>query len=128
MVARPHSGALIAVVAAAVLLVALLGAAQGHAAAYRTCALTENEQQPPGGIPTYTFTLKQQRTTCATARKVVTAFHRCRPKAAVQCARRLLAHWTCSGRKSSGTPVLFYATLTCRSGLRRVTSSYQQNT
>jgi len=114
----------------AVLAVLLLGigASQAPAAAYKPCSLSESEQQPKGGKPTYNLAIKQQRTTCATAKKVAKAFHSCRATTDYRCTKRLLSHWTCKGRKDSSTPVLFYASFTCTWGPRRVASTYQQNT
>jgi hypothetical protein len=110
------------------LLASALGAASASAAAYKPCGLSESEQQPRGGKPTYVFTVKQQRTTCATAKKVAKAFHACRATGDYRCTKRLLSHWTCSGRKDSSTAQLLYASFTCTWGVRRVTSKYQQNT
>jgi hypothetical protein len=116
--------------AGAVLAVLLLGigASQAPAAAYKPCSLSESEQHPKGGMPTHNLAIKQQRTTCATAKKVAKAFHSCRATTDYRCTKRLLSHWTCKGRKDSSTPVLFYASFTCTWGVRRVASTYQQNT
>ncbi len=103
-------------------------ASQAPAATYKPCRLSESEQQPKGGKPTYNLAVKQQRTTCRTAKKVAKAFHACRATSSYRCTKRLLAHWTCSGRKNSSTPVLFYASFTCKWGPRRVSSTFQQNT
>jgi hypothetical protein len=110
--------------------VALLaaGAVPARSASTRTCHLTSSEQDPPGDVPTYNLTLKAKGSSCTTAKKVMKAFHKCRSATGFVCTKKLLAHWTCSGHKTSGTPVLFYANFTCKWGTRRVTSSYQQNT
>jgi hypothetical protein len=117
---------LVAVALAALLLTAAVPAAQSAAA--RTCPLSSSDQDPPGDVPTYNLTLKAKGTTCTTAKRVMKAFHKCRSAAGYLCTKKLVTHWTCSGRKTSGTPVLFYANFTCKWGTRRVTSSYQQNT
>jgi hypothetical protein len=106
----------------------LSGAVPAQSAATRTCPLTSSEQDPPGDVPTYNLTLKAKGSSCTTAKKVMKAFHKCRSANGVVCSKKVLTHWTCSGRKTSGTPVLFYANFTCKWGARRVTSSYQQNT
>ncbi len=67
-------------------------------------------------------------TRCATAKKVLRAFHACRPRLSVSCGRKVLTHWRCSGRRTSSIPTTFYATFTCRWGSRRVQGTYQQNT
>jgi hypothetical protein len=119
------------VVLVAALAALVLGFCAQHApaaAAYKPCGLTESEQQPRGGKPTYVFTLRQQRTTCVVAKRVAKAFHACRATADYRCTKRLLAHWRCTGRKDSSTAQLLYANFTCTWGPRRVTSKYQQNT
>jgi len=116
---------LVAVIAAAAMLSLTAGA---HAATYKRCALSESYRQPASGKPTYNLALKHQRTTCAAAKRVAQAFHRCRETTSATCTKRLLSHWTCTGRKTSSMHVLFYARFTCKWGVRRVMSSYQQNT
>lgn len=105
-----------------------VGAPNAAAASYRTCSLSERDQDPRGDIPTYNLSLKQQRTSCATAKRVMRAFHRCRSKKRPTCTKKLVSHWRCTGRKSSSTATIFYASFTCKWGARRVKSSYQQNT
>jgi hypothetical protein len=129
MTLSQRRGALLAVLllaASAALLVT--GAVPARSATTRTCQLSSSDQDPPGDVPTYNLTLKAKGSSCTTAKKVMKAFHKCRSATGYVCKKRLLAHWTCSGRKTSGTPVLFYANFTCKWGTRRVTSSYQQNT
>ena len=120
--------AIVTIIAAVAMIAVMLGVPNAHAAAYKSCSLSDRDQDPPGDVPTYNLTVKQQRTTCATAKKVAKAFHKCRAAAGFTCTKRLLSHWTCTGRKSSSTPVTFYASFTCKWGVRRVTSQYQQNT
>ena len=119
---------LAALVASAAL--ALTFGAQGAAAAskYRTCSLSERDQDPPGSKPTYNLTLKRSGTSCATAKRVMRGFHRCRSRTAVNCSKRLLSRWRCSARKTSSTDTIFYARYTCKWGTRRVQGTYQQNT
>lgn len=126
--ARRRPLAPVALIAVAAVLLLGLAAPQSPAAAYKRCALTESEQQPPSGTPTYNLAIKQQHTTCPTAKKVAKAFHKCRVKTGYQCTSKVLVHWKCAGRQDSSTPVLFYASYTCTWGVRRVAGSYQQNT
>jgi hypothetical protein len=102
-------------------------ASHAQAATYKTCKLSDSQQQPAGGVPTYNFTLKQRHTTCATAGKVARAFHKCRSKSGVTCTKRLLSHWRCTGAKTSKLEVLFYAKYTCSYGVRRVAGTYEQD-
>jgi hypothetical protein len=125
---RRRAALLTSVVAAALAALALAAAPPAPAAAAKTCALSGADQQPAGGKPTYNLALTAKKTACATARKVMRAFHACRATTAVTCSRKVLSSWTCTGRKTADTTTIFYATLSCRSGAKRVTSSYQQNT
>jgi hypothetical protein len=120
--------AAIALIAASATLLLTFGARPAHSAALRSCVLLPAEQDPPGAKPTYNLGLKQLRTPCPTAKKVMKAFHACRSAKGYTCKRKVLTRWTCTGRKSSSTALIFYATYSCKSGLRRVTGSYQQNT
>ena len=113
-------------VAALVAMLALAPAAQ--AASYRSCSLSERDQDPPGEKPTYNLTLKRIGASCTTAKRVMRAFHSCRSQSSHRCTKRLLSRWTCTARKDSSTATIFYATFTCKDGTRRVKSSYQQNT
>lgn len=117
----------LAVLAALLAIVMAVGAQSAQSAAYKTCNLSEREQQPPGGKPTYNLLVKELGVSCTTAKKVVKAFQGCRAKTEFVCTKKLLTSWRCSGRKDSSTPVLFYASFTCTSGRRRVKSSYQQS-
>lgn len=130
MIAPIRSRSLLGVVAmlVAVFAVTLLSATSASAATYKTCTLSESDRDPPGEKPTYNLTLKHQQTTCATAKKVMKAFHGCRAKTSFACTRRLLSRWTCTGRKTSSIPTQFNATFTCTSGSRRVQVTYQQFT
>lgn len=130
MLAPIHSRSLLTVVAILVALVAmtLVSASSASAATYKKCSLSERDRDPPGEKPTYNLTLKRQGTTCSTAKKVVKAFHGCRSKTSFTCTKRLLSRWTCTGRKTSSIPTQFNATITCKSGSKRVRGTYQQFT
>lgn len=120
--------AILVLVAAASVLVMTLVPPDAHSAAYRSCGLSERDQDPPGEVPTYNLTLKRQVTSCATAKRVMAAFHRCRGRTGVRCTRKVLSRWTCTGRKVSSIEQIFYGSYTCSWGRRRVRGSYQQNT
>ncbi len=129
MIAHFRPSSLIATALAAVCAVVVLsvGAQAAQAAPYRVCTLTESQQQPKNGKPTFNLTIKRKGATCATARKVARAFHNCRSKAKFTCGKAVFGGWRCSGKKLSSTKVAVYATFTCSSGARRVNSTYQQN-
>jgi hypothetical protein len=116
------SGALVALSAAP-------GVHAARAASYTSCSLAERDRDPPGDTPTYNLTLKRAGpVSCATAKKVVRSFHRCRARSSATCTKRLLGHWRCAGRKESSIPTQFYGSFTCTYAGRRVTSSYEQAT
>ena len=117
-------------IAAAAALAMTTGAQNAQSASYKKCRLSQSEQYPKGTKPkpTYNLMLKAQGTSCATAKKVMKAFHKCRSASDYQCTRKLLTHWTCTGKKDSSTAQIFYANFTCTWGARGVKSSYQQNT
>jgi hypothetical protein len=105
------------------------GAPPAHAASYKSCSLSQRDQQPGGRTPkpTYNFKLRERRTSCTTAKRVMKAFHRCRALTSYRCTKRVLRHWSCRGRKTSSTSLMFYASYTCTWGKRRVLGTYQQN-
>jgi hypothetical protein len=116
------------VIAASAALALTVGAQSAQSASYKTCSLSERDQDPPGPIPTYNLSVKTQGASCTTAKKVAKAFHKCRPAAGYLCTKKVLSIWKCTGKKDSSTPLLFYASFTCKAGTKRVKSSYQQNT
>jgi hypothetical protein len=125
----PRHSAPIAVLAAAAAFAVLamtIGAQAAHAAS-RTCRLSQSEQFPRNGKPTYNLTLRASGTSCRTAKSVMRSFHSCRPRTAVRCAGKVRRNWTCSGRRTSSIPGQFNASFSCRWGARRVTGRYQQN-
>jgi hypothetical protein len=106
-----------------------IGLAPAQAATYKSCSLTMREQQPGGTTPkpNYNFTLKRQVTTCATAKKVMNAYHGCRALTSPRCTKKVLKRWSCTGRTTSRGAGIFSATYTCTWGTRRVRGTYQQN-
>jgi hypothetical protein len=104
-----------------------IAAPPAEAASFRPCALSLRDQDPPGGTSAYDLTLERISVRCATAKTVMAAFHRCRAPVGSRCFRKVAGSWRCTGRRDSGTPV-FAGSFTCRSGRRRVRSSYRQAT
>jgi hypothetical protein len=122
--------ALLVLVAALAAVTLSIGAPDAQSAAYKTCVLTGKDQYPAGGKPTYNTSLKSQKTPCATAKKVMRAFHSCRSsKASNGCSKKILGTWRCSAKNDSTNPVTkdFDAQFTCKSGARAVKSTYQQD-
>lgn len=131
MIVLPRRGQLVLLVALLGALIALastLRVEHAQAVSYKTCALSDSDADPSADKPTYNLTIKRSGVSCSTAKKVVSAFHRCRSTASASCKKKLLGHWRCTGKKESTMPLLFYGTLNCAYGKRRVRSSYQQNT
>lgn len=118
----------IALIAALTALAMTVGAQNAESATLKSCVMLPREQDPPGSKPTYNLTLKSKGASCAVAKRVMKAFHRCRAETAFRCTKKVLTNWRCTGKKTSSTPLIFYASFTCSWGPRRVTSSYQQNT
>ena len=111
--------------ALAVLLGAALAAAPAHAAT-RNC----NVQRDAGSYGvTYVTSLKVTNTSCASGKKVVRAFNRCRKASGGikgHCTRRVLGYRCRETRTDIKTQ--FSSKVTCRDGTRRVVFTYTQNT
>jgi hypothetical protein len=120
-----HRCALLAVI---VVFAAAIGAPAAQSASSKTCALTEHERYPHVTKPTYNLSLKARGTSCATAKKVMNAFHKCRSVKGYRCTKKILRTWSCTGKKTSSIPTQFDASFTCKSGSARVDSTYEQNT
>lgn len=76
----------------------------------------------------YFTSLKVERVSCRTGRKVTLAHHRCRTESgrAGRCGRRVL-RYRCSEQRNS-IPTEINARVTCRRGGAKVVYTYQQNT
>jgi len=59
----------VALIAALAALAMTVGAPTAWSASYTRCSLSESEQNPTSGKPTYNLELKKRKTTCATAKK-----------------------------------------------------------
>lgn len=121
--------ALLAALAALAALVASSSLPTAEAASYKTCSLTESQQDPSGSKPTYNLTLKRKVTSCKTAYKVLRSYHAKRSKSKWKVSGKVRTHWTCSGSKTSSIPTGgFYGKVTCKWGSRRAQATYQQDT
>lgn len=111
---------LVALLTCAVAMVVPSTAAAGPAG--RTC--------PPPKYPGagYFTTLTVKGASCATGRKVALAYYRCRTRGGKKgrCTKRVLGY-RCSERRYA-IPTEINARVSCRSGARTVTHTYQQNT
>jgi hypothetical protein len=120
--------------AATVALVASIGvsaATAGAAApvAKKSCNLTPHQQRHMGA--SYVTSLSVRHTSCAKGRKVTKAFHKCRKNnggADGHCHSSVLG-FKCSEDRYDVLPNVQYSShVTCKSGNRRVKSTYTQNT
>ncbi len=125
---RSRNAALVLLSALAVLALSMC-TPDARSASYKPCVLTGKDQYPAGGKPQYNTSLKAQKVPCATAKKVMRAFHGCRSKSSPKCSRKVLRSWRCSGRVVDRNPATkdFDGEFTCKSGGRAVKSTYQQN-
>jgi hypothetical protein len=129
MIVLRRRNALLVLLAALAALTLSISAQDAPAASYKPCVLTGKDQYPAGGKPTYNTSLKAQKAPCATAKKVMRAFHTCRSKASNNCSKKVLGAWRCSAKTDSTNPVTkdFTGQFTCKSGARAVKSTYQQD-
>lgn len=131
MIASVRRSSLLTIFAVTVALAALamtFTAQSAQAASYSKCTLSESEQDPPGDKPTYNTKLTKLGTSCATAKKVMKAFHKCRSMTGFRCTSTLVSHWKCTGKQGSKTELLFTGTYTCKYGSRGIKGQYVQNT
>jgi hypothetical protein len=110
------------------LLVALAAAAAPASAAARTC----NVQRDAGSFGvTYVTSQQVTRASCASGRKVVRAFTRCRKAhggTKGRCPRRTsVLGYHCQETRST-IPTQFSSKVVCTAGHRRVVFTYTQNT
>jgi hypothetical protein len=102
---------------------AVPGAAQGSAAAAKTC---HTPAYPGSG---YFLSLSVKGTTCATGKKVAVAYYHCRLEHGKRghCTHKVLGY-SCSEPDRESIPTEFDARVTCRRGAKKVSHAYQQNT
>jgi hypothetical protein len=74
----------------------------------------------------YVLSISVSHTSCTTGRKVVRAFHACRPGKSGHCRHRVLGY-SCSERRTVGR-ASYDSRVTCRNGSRVVKHTYSQFT
>ncbi len=80
--------------------------------------------------PTYVTKLTVARVSCTTGKRLVRAYYRCRVAsggADGRCRKRVLGY-SCRERRTNVISTQFDATVSCRSGSRRVVHKYTQFT
>jgi hypothetical protein len=125
----------IAPLAVAVLSAAVLAAPAASGAASTTCKLSASKARHLG--PTYVATAGGKArftvlgTSCANGQKVIKAFHACRLRKgkAGRCTTKVLGY-SCTDKRPAAlrSPLSFDGDVTCRSGSKRVTHHYTQDT
>jgi hypothetical protein len=126
----PRSNRLLTMLAAlCVLAVTVLVAAQTSSAATRGCSAPKEPAGLNGG---YFTELRATNVTCASARKLVLAYYRCRvERGGVRgtCNRRTVNGLYCRETRPSNlqSDTQINARVTCTKGTKKVRHSYQQN-
>jgi hypothetical protein len=103
-----------------------LSAADAEVHAAKSCSIKGQERSLG---PSYVTSMSVSRTSCATGKSVVKAYHSCRfanGGKRGRCTRKVMGY-ACS-EKRSGIKVQFNAKVTCKKGRARVNHSYTQNT
>lgn len=76
---------------------------------------------------TYVTKISVSDTSCRSGRKVIKAFHACRPGKSGKCSGRALGY-SCSERRYNKGPGSYDSNVTCRKGGRTVKHTYTQFT
>lgn len=100
-----------------------------------TCKLTADDEYHRANDkkPTYTRSLKVSGgATCATGRKMISAYYRCRvaapsPGKKGRCTTKVLGY-SCTEKRSNVIPTQFDARVTCKKGRARIVTDYTQFT
>jgi hypothetical protein len=122
---RLLAAALVSVAAAVGGLSASAASAGGPvAAASKNCSVGDY-----GGYgTTYVYPpIRVSHTSCSSGRKVVRAFHACRPGKAGRCTHRVLGY-SCSERRFDKIRTQYSSRVSCRKGGKRVKHTYTQFT
>jgi hypothetical protein len=111
---------LIATVAAAVAALAVLIAPA--AAPAKSCGVGNSRSYGT----TYVLTISVKGVSCAKGKRVIRAFHACRPGKAGKCPH--VKGYHCSERRFNKSPLSYDSDVTCKRGSKRVAHTYTQFT
>ena len=111
---------------AAIALVALLASTASAGAPGATASKSCSVGNQRGYGASYVLTISVSHTSCRSGRKVVKAFHACRPGKTGHCRRRVLGY-SCSERRTEGRGE-YDSRVTCRNGGKTVKHTYSQFT
>ncbi len=113
---------------ALLLIFAATAGARPTAHAAKNCSLSSAERggnKPSTLGTTYVTSLSAKNVSCRRAKKLVKAFHACRPGKAGRCPS--VRRYSCSEKRTS-SPSQYYSTATCTKGSKKVTHKYTQFT
>lgn len=92
-----------------------------------TCSVRGQERKLG---PTYTTTLSVTKVSCATGRRFVRAYYKCRVANGGKDGRchRRVSGYSCTEKRSNRIATQYDARVTCKSGSRRIVHTYTQFT
>jgi hypothetical protein len=96
-------------------------AADPVATASKTCGIGDSRSYGTS----YVTSIKATGTSCRNARRLIRAFHSCRPGKSGKCPS--VKGYSCSEKRTRGTSQ-YYSTVTCRKGGKTVKHDYSQFT
>jgi hypothetical protein len=108
----------LAAIAAAVLLPA--SGASAHAAAAKKCGVGDSRSYGT----TYVLTIHVSGTSCRNGRKLIRAYHACRPGKSGKCAR--VKGYSCAEHRFNKSKTSYDSNVTCRNGGKVVKHTYTQ--
>ena len=91
------------------------------ATASKTCKVGDSRSYGT----TYVLSIRARNVSCRKARRVVRAFHACRPGKAGRCRHRVL-RFRCRESRFNSTSTQYDSRVTCRRGGKRVKHTYTQ--
>ena len=108
------------------LAVAGLAGAQSSVAKTKACS---TPKEPAGMLGGYFTQLQVNGVSCATGRKLVLAYYKCRRKKGIKasCNGKTVNGMKCTEKRGAEIETQYNATVTCKKGSKRVKHSYQQN-
>ncbi|MCK9250466.1 MAG: hypothetical protein M0P31_16010 [Solirubrobacteraceae bacterium] len=112
--------ALLAVALLTAVVVLTASAAPADAA---SCRYSAKEGRAMG--PSYVTSIQVTRTSCATGKKVVKAFHKCRGSQTGRC-RKAVVRYRCTERRGKTLRGQFSSKVTCKRGKARVVHTFTE--
>lgn len=115
-----RSAIAVVVLVAAVVLAPEAGATGPVATASKTCGVGDTRSYGT----TYVTVLKVSNTSCRSGKRLVRAFHACRPGKSGKCAS--VSGYSCSERRYNKSKTSYDSNVTCRKGDKTVKHTYTQ--